>query len=352
MDHKASFGEVLSFLREFYPDLGNYSSETVAYFLSLPEDVYLTAQSRGLEAVVVNAPKRVKKIHELSDSFSFPSSYSPASRRENAIFFGGVSEKKGQEVVNYARLFESYGAGIDLVLDVACGVGHLGAYLKTVFPGLTLFGIDINAGYLVSARRKNDKLRIGALFVERDAFQPLEDLMIGGKNAVVSLHGCGGISQRILRIHSADLLMTSPCCYNRIPPEDYFMSEYGKQAISESGIKVDHSLGEIAILGHGFLNSRSENAIKMRLEVEVENGVSELDEALLKASNCRILDAESIHSARRRYALLKKMFFPVVEALFSLDKAIYLNESGYESHVFEYVPPSITPRNHLVIGRK
>ena len=62
--------------------------------------------------------------------------------------------------------------------------------------------------------------------------------------------------------------------------------------------------------------------------------------------------SSAVHESRIRHELMKKMFTKPVEALFSADKVLYLEENGREGNVYCFVPSNQTPRNHLIVGRK
>lgn len=248
-------------------------------------------------------------------------------------------------------------------MDIACGVGHLLNYLALRLEGVGLLGIDITPEYVHAAAERSAKLGLGSRFAVRDAFECLDDLLVGRKNAAVTLHGCNYLSQRVLRLHEPQLLMVVPCCYNGLAPDDYFMSAHAKARVAESGLRVDKNLGSIAILGSGTL-TRSQQIRKMdaikKVLAESDYALSTEDEFMLQMAGVRFEGvgernygeiAEAVHKARRKYALFKKFFVRPIEALFSADKAIYLNEQGRESFVYNFMPYSLSPRNNLIVGK-
>ncbi len=369
MDYKQKFNEVLNFLETYYGEVFDLDSEGSHFFLSLSKDIFDNIEAVGISQVIPYSPKKIKEILEEGEQVSqFTDTFEIVPQKEfeaNAKFYRKMSEKKRLEVHNFGNLFLRYSENIDNVVEIACGVGHLSNYLATVIPPqIEISGIDIQPTYVDSASKKSTAFNLRTRFTCKDAFQDISNLMEGKHNAIVTLHGCNYLSHRGLSMNNAELLMVSPCCYNRLLPKDYFMSDFANEKMKNSGINVDTNLGEIAVLGPNSLSfgKQIKKMDKVKKQFQESNfKVTELDKKLLEYRGLYHLDinpenleniTNQLHVSRRRHALFKKLFTRPIEALFSSDKAVYLEGSGYEAHVHLYMPFSISPRNHLIVGRK
>jgi len=169
--------------------------------------------------------------------------------------------------------------------------------------------------------------------------------------AALTLHGCGLISQRVLEL-DCDLLMAVPCCYSNIPEGRYLMSSYA------GSIDVPEEMARIAILGSKRLKKRGREQKKINIKKFIEKDtLTQTQRSLLEISGYSTdiessVKAEYLSNNIIRHSLLRKLFTRPIEALFSSDKAIYLNERGYKGDVFSFMPFSMSPRNHLIVGRK
>ena len=366
MDQKKRFDEVLSFLVEYYGDLLDLASESTRFFLSLDDKQFGIVQNGQLGLLGQQVPHRVMGILEAGQEVAqFTDTFDPIPLTDlvqHKEFYRRMSDKKRQEVYNFLKVLVRHIRGIDHVLDIATGVGHLSNYLAYTLPSnIFVTGVDINPAYIKAAERKAGEFHLRTRFVGRDALQCIDDLLIGRHNGVISLHGCGYLSQRVMGV-GGELVAASPCCYHGLDPQDYFMSQHALQRIQGTGLPINHNLAEISILGPGTLGRSAREGKNRKLRKELEDsGVGETDTVLLVQAGytneaVRTADIEKltrvIEGLRIRYSSFKKLFTQPVEALFSLDKAVFLNESGYQSHVYGYMPYSISPRNHLIVGRK
>jgi SAM-dependent methyltransferase len=369
MDQKQKFNEILNFLKQYYSEVFNLDSESCRFFLNLSNENFSRIDGTQIDPIIPFAPVIVREILENGEDVSqFQDIFGIIPKQELQSSnnpYKGMSEKKRLEVYNFGGSFLRHSEGIDHVVEIACGVGHLSNYMATIVPAeMTITGLDIKPGYLERAQRKAKTLGLHTDFVARDALEDISDLFTGNYNAALALHGCNYLSQRVLKLHDADLLMVSPCCYNGILPKDYFMSEYAGEKVRDSGLVVDSRLGEIAILGPNRMNEAIRTGKIRKIEEQLRDNnyeIGKFDRALLERAGIQVPEvnpenasyvAGMIHELRRKHATLKKLFTKPIEALFSADKAIYLGESGYDNHVYAFMPFSISPRNHLVVGRR
>lgn len=353
-DFKPQFDKLLYFLETYYPDLIEQDSEGHKFFLSLPDDKLekmSKISSDRLLNLIIPESTSIRDVFETGKMLSqFTDVYKSISRPEvNTIFLKKIKYKKREQVYSYRDLIAGYSNGFRQIVDVACGMGHLSHYLALTLQQRVI-GIDINERYLAFAREKAKSLNLPIEFIQRDALFELDDITSRESSSVLTLHGCGYLSQRVLRMSQYDLapilLAVSPCCYHGLDSRDYFMSEYGNSKVRQSNLRVDSDLGYIA----GILGTKN-------LRKVTSKTIWESDRRLLQDRGIEIPRDENVTPKNivefvKRIALFKQIFVEPIEALFSIDKAIYLNESGYDTYLCHFVPRNITPRNHIIIGRR
>ncbi|OZC10807.1 hypothetical protein X798_02230 [Onchocerca flexuosa] len=134
--------------------------------------------------------------------------------------------KKRHEVENFTILLMEYCKlyGVNRIIDIGCGVGHLISQLSQHFK---VVGIDCNEKFCRRAEKSCAYAKIICLTIICDGTedQKLLKFLSGDEHdrtAVVSLHGCGDLQPTLLRHfckldrNRVPLIFTIPCCYHKM----------------------------------------------------------------------------------------------------------------------------------------
>ncbi|VDK82916.1 unnamed protein product [Litomosoides sigmodontis] len=137
-----------------------------------------------------------------------------------------MTPKKRHEVENFIALLTVYCKlyGINRIVDVGCGVGHL---ITQLAQHCKVVGIDCNENFCQRARKSCAYAKVICLTVKCDGSedQRLLEFLSGDEHdrtAVVSIHGCGDLQPTLLRHFSkldrnrVPLIFTIPCCYHKM----------------------------------------------------------------------------------------------------------------------------------------
>ena len=177
------------------------SKEGFNYFLSLVDSHHISKNS--LEQVISSlAEKSPDQLEDTKLSNSSTHKFIRSARKRNQII--GLIR-----IISELTKSKEY----KKVLDVGSGSGQVTAELARAFPQSKTVGIEIN-NTLVTTARKNYGSLGNLSFYEGNCFDrlPLKP------NLIVSLHGCGSITDRVLDLaieSSADVICV-PCCYAKI----------------------------------------------------------------------------------------------------------------------------------------
>ncbi|MCM2325435.1 MAG: class I SAM-dependent methyltransferase [Candidatus Woesearchaeota archaeon] len=351
MDYQKRFLELQETLHEQMPQLEDIHSDYCSFFFhSKHEELDAISFRKDMWRL----PKKISNLLEHIDNISLFESFNHQMRSRPMKRYG---TKKMQEVLSFSELFLAYSGGISTAIEIACGSGYLSNYLAVQMPQKKFIGIDIDPYVIQKAISLSNGNRSNITFQIRDAFNPITDI-ISGHTATLCLHGCGGLSQSVL-MQDSEMTMVSPCCYSRLAPKNYLMSEF---CTNNLALSLDERYGSIATLGSKNLNEKEQQnkVLKMIETFEYistqDNNLALLELAGISQSGLmrmQPMDAVlTLHDLKRRYAAAKKVFSRPIEALFSCDKAVYLEENGRSSQIYEYVPFHISPRNHLILGLK
>ncbi len=363
MDFKKNFRELSSFLSEYAPNLVDYGTEPSQFLLNLDEGDY-NALIHGFSLSDAGAPKSILDMENASREVAgFENVYAkarPFATPEEGNVFKNLKRRSVEESFNFGRNVIPFLGDKDFVLEVASGGGHLSRYLYHSLPDVRIAGLDKSGPAVSESMHRAHENGMDITYFMGDVMEEDIGVMLDGKkNAVVSLHGCGKVSNRILSAENADFIAVSPCCYHKIKDNDYFVSDYAssKKAEFDGG-----TICSVASAGIGFLLPSERNRKREEIYSNiVSNGYDLPDEykGILDAAGKRVQSpnpenintvTDVIHGLRKRHSLMRKLICKPAESLLSTDKAIYLQERGYDANVIEYVPVILSPRNHLVMG--
>ncbi|WNW12404.1 methyltransferase [Pseudomonas sp. DTU_2021_1001937_2_SI_NGA_ILE_001] len=271
-------------------------------------------------------------------------------------------------------------------LDWCAGKGHLGRRLTRPGQHLTCLEYDpalVEAGQALSARHAID------------AEHHLQDVMAADcagqllpTHTPVALHACGDLHVRLLQLASqagCAQLAIAPCCYNRTTTEHYQALSRAGQASALQLTKDDLGLPlSETVTAPARVRRQRDQSMARRLGFDLlQRRLRHVDNYLPTpslpvawlarpyADYCQELarlrhlpalgeqywpELEAKGWQRlaevRNLELLRNLFRRPLEVWLVLDRALYLQERGYDVQLGSFCSTALTPRNLLLIARQ
>ena len=271
-------------------------------------------------------------------------------------------------------------------LDWCAGKGHLGRRLMSAGEQLTC--LEYDPALIESGQQLSQRHHLPAHHIQQDVLAPEAALQLTARMTPVALHACGDLHVRLLQLASAAgcaQLAVSPCCYNRIGGSHY-------QALSTvakaSGLQLSLDdlglpMSETVTAGTRVRRQRDESMAR-RLGFDLwQRQHRRCDEylstpslpgtwlnkpfaeycadlaALKNLSTSGDEDWPALQAAGwerlaqvRNLELVRGLFRRPLEVWLVLDRALYLEENGYEVQVGEFCDSHLTPRNLMLLAQR
>lgn len=301
----------------------------------------------------------------------------PARHRLNV----DVPGRKWQQI-------EAFGAALNFAetpthwLDWCAGKGHLGRRLLQ--PGQQLTCLEYDPALVASGQALSDRHNLPAAHRLQNV---MADMAIDPEHTPVALHACGDLHVRLLQLASAagcKQLALAPCCYNRINADHY-------QALSAAGrasrlqLSIDDlglPLSETVTAGNRVRQQRDTSMARRlgfdRLQRQLRGCDEYLPTPSLPASwldkpyadycqelanlkglstgeqDWTALEAHGWHRLAevRNLELVRGLFRRPLEMWLVLDRALFLQERGYNVEVGSFCETALTPRNLMVLAER
>jgi hypothetical protein len=308
-----------------------------------------------------------------------PSATLPAAARRLNV---DVPGRKWQQI-------EAFGSHLDFHqpvqhwLDWCAGKGHLGRRLLHAEQRLTCFEHD--PALVQAGRALSDHHRLVADHVEQDVLA--HALRLSPTHTPVALHACGDLHVRLLQratLAGCTSLAIAPCCYNRTVADIYTGLSLAAQA---SSLRLDRDdlglpLSETVTAGARVRRQR-DRSMARRLGFDLwQRQVRGVDEYLatpslpvawleqpfsdycqhlasLKGIACLPADWDALLRAGearlatvRNLELVRNLFRRPLEMWLVLDRALYLQERGYDVRVGTFCGHELTPRNLMIVAER
>lgn len=271
-------------------------------------------------------------------------------------------------------------------LDWCAGKGHLGRLL--VQDGQSLCCLEYNAELIEAGQRLSQRHSITAEHRLQDVLCANTANHVQAMHSPVALHACGDLHVRLLQLasHKGCLqLAVAPCCYNRIQGDSYQALSAAAQASTLRLSKDDLGLplSETVTAGTRVRRLRDQSMAR-RLGFDLlQRELRGIDEYLPTpslppawldksyADYCRDLAALKdlpSPSARdwlaleargwqrlaevRNLELLRSLFRRPLELWLVLDRALYLQEQGFQVTLGTFCAAQLSPRNLLLLAER
>ncbi|BBU42852.1 SAM-dependent methyltransferase [Pseudomonas putida] len=271
-------------------------------------------------------------------------------------------------------------------LDWCSGKGHLGRRLLQ--PGQQLTCLEYDAELVAAGQALSAHHHLPAQHVHQDVMASDSARHLAGEKSVVALHACGDLHVRLMQLASQQgcrQLAIAPCCYNRIAVQHYQPLSTAAQA---SGLQLSLDdlglpLSETVTAGARVRRQR-DISMARRLGFDLlQRQQRQRDEYLPTPSlpvawlekpfeqYCRDLaelkqlplngnpDWAALEAAGwqrlaevRNLERVRNLFRRPLEVWLVLDRALFLEEQGYNVRLGLFCDYPLTPRNLLILAER
>jgi hypothetical protein len=327
-------------------------------------------------------PQLAAQAHDLSQIGELP--HSPATAWP-ARFSAGVPGRKWQQIDAFARSL-NFTHTPQHWLDWCAGKGHLGRMLANGGGNLTC--LEYNPQLVASGQQLSHKLGIAAQHIEQDVLADDAMTHLQAQHTPVALHACGELHTRLLQLASqagCRQVAIAPCCYNRIGTAHYQPLSSNAQA-STLQLSIDDlglPLSETVTAGTRVRRQRDQSMARRLAFDLLQRQLRGIDEylptpslppawldktfadyctdlAALKqlptpsAQNWQQLEQNGWQRLAevRNLELLRNLFRRPLEIWLLLDRALFLQEQGYNVRLGTFCTYQQSPRNLLLLAER
>ncbi|PML59498.1 methyltransferase [Vibrio lentus] len=298
----------------------------------------------------------------------------------------GIPGRKLQQIVAMGEASLEHHHGKEW-LEWCSGKGFLGRILSQQ-SDQKVTSFEWQQSLCESGQKIADAQHLDMSFVQGDAFSKEADRVFNSNQHAVALHACGDLHVELVKksvSHGLPAVTISPCCYHLIRDENYqAMSSVAKNSaltLSKSDLRIplqetvtggervkrhrqlemSYRLGFSQLL-KGELGVDEYVPVPSIKKSELSEGfesfccwASEVKEISLGSDidfDSYLVQGETLFWEMEKLSLVQQVFRRPLEVWLALDRAIYLQEQGYEASIEEFCERSITPRNLLIHGVK
>jgi hypothetical protein len=306
----------------------------------------------------------------------------------------GLSTKKAHELERVLALLGQRAQAVRQAVDIGGGMGHLARLCVRTF-GWTFHSIDRDAAlqekgrdWLRRARMSpRDKLCFIHASVEEGPQLDLDPLFSGQDSASIGLHTCGPLAlTQIRKSQKAGFFLNFGCCYDKMDPaRDCPVSRFGRAhplPFTRHALALT-ARGRHQKTGAGFALMKRVYGQRFALDLLLRRKFPALGfvragdapKALYAGSfaayardrlerlriDTGLTDAglnafeESVRAETRRIFLchlLRDRFARALEVVILLDRALLLEELGFQAELLQVFEPSLSPRNIALIATR
>lgn len=300
-----------------------------------------------------------------------------------------LNQKKKHEVEKIVGFYSDYLQEREAhFVDVGSGAGHLSQALVYNSSNTSLC-VDMDMRLQEIGRKKilhwlpenADKIIFTKMLFEESS-----KIKNSSLSHLISLHGCGPLSTSIVKnFHTEGYLslMNFGCCYHKILDEynisklaqkynlhlgsqSFFLAERKTSLVAAKDIVQRRAVKRYRYALHFFLNDHFNleftsigNASQSDYSGPFSNYAKKFHRAseLLDISNEQLdnyIISEEFNSLFNKYFLLdsiRSIFARVIEIYLICDRALYLEELGYDVEVFQLFDASLSPRNLAIFAK-
>lgn len=271
-------------------------------------------------------------------------------------------------------------------LDWCAGKGHLGRLLAQNGDALTC--LEYDPQLVAAGQQLSEHLQLPARHLQQDVLAADAADKLLGEHTPVALHACGDLHVRLLQLASAKgckQLAVAPCCYNRIQAAHYqpLSDPAQRSTLQLSRDDLSLPLSETVTAGQRVRRQRDQSMARRLAFDLLQRQLRGCDQYLPTpslpvswlaksfADYCRDLAAikelpapmqqdwqnlEALGLQRlaevRNLELLRNLFRRPLELWLLLDRALYLEEQGYNVQLGTFCSYQASPRNLLLLAER
>jgi len=272
-------------------------------------------------------------------------------------------------------------------LDWCSGKGHLGRRLLQG-DGQRLTCLEYDPALVGAGRQLSQHHGLHAEHLLQDVLADDAGRHLDDSHTTVALHACGDLHVRLMQLasrHGCRQLAIAPCCYNRTRASQYqpLSTAASASALELSIDDLGLPLSETVTAGARVRRQRDESMARRLgfdlLQRQLRNSDEYLPTPSLPVSwlhkpfadYCRELaalkglqidrqpDWEVLQAAGwqrlaevRNLELLRNLFRRPLELWLVLDRALYLQEQGYQVQLGVFCEQPLTPRNLMLLAER
>ncbi|MFT0213750.1 methyltransferase [Pseudomonas sp. F1_0610] len=337
------------------------------------------AEQAWLADDLANAPEPFPSLFKHSQALSQLGFYPQrALTRRPEQLMRDIPGRKWQQI-------QAFSAAIDDAqhwLDWCAGKGHLGRFLA--YPQAQSTCLEYDLSLVKSGAQLSQRLNLNAQHHLCDVLTPQVSRYFVPQQHAVALHACGDLHSRLITqsaLAQVEHLSVVPCCYNRTTQNNYHGLSQAAQASALKLSKDDLALPlqTTATAGKREIAKRNQS-MAWRLAFDVlQRQARQVNEYLntpplsntwwQKCFADWCVDLAALKEIRlpawvdwdelentgwqrlaqvRNLELVNKLFQRPLELWLVLDKAIYLQEQGYQVELGQFCDAQLTPRNLLI----
>jgi len=327
-------------------------------------------------------PQLASQAQQLATLGNLPATgLPPAARRLDVA----VPGRKWQQIEAFASHL-SFSAQPRHWLDWCAGKGHLGRRLLQ--PGQQLTCLEYDADLVAAGQALSAHHHLPALHLHEDVMADDSARHLADDKTVVALHACGDLHGRLMQLASQQgcrQLAVAPCCYNRIAAQQYQALSTAAQASSLQLSLDDLGLPLSETVTAGARVRRQRDASMARrlgfdlLQRQQRQSAEYLPTPSLPVAwlekpfeqYCRDLaalkqlqltgnpDWAALEAAGwqrlaevRNLERVRNLFRRPLELWLVLDRALFLEERGYNVQLGLFCDYPLTPRNLLILAER
>ena len=368
-----SFASLTLPWQQTYPALANWLQDQQTLDLDNTEQLAELVNLQPSLALGLSQQQPILTTQAARQVFGSPPSYLAA----------GIKGRKWSQI----EAFVACTPLADHYTEWCAGKGHLGKYLA--YQGSKrVVSVEWQQSLCDAGQQKAHQLGLNQDFDCVDVLQNASMVSLASTQAAVALHACGDLHRVLLEQvahHKTPHVCLAPCCYHLTKTETYQpLSELAGHAKLELR-KADLKLAVKQVATAGAREQRlQQQELTYRLGFDLwQRHVRQVDEYLpvpsiqkailnqgfvgfcqwaAEQKQLTELIAQSPfedfqYAAVQRYQAFQKqqaisqLFRPALEYWLVLDRAIFLQEQGYQVDIGAFCDTSLTPRNWMIRGR-
>lgn len=327
-------------------------------------------------------PQIASQAAQLSDIGALPDTGLPPAGHRLDV---GVPGRKWQQIEAFSRRL-GFHRQTQHWLDWCSGKGHLGRRLLQ--PGQHLTCLEYDPALVSAGQALSDHHHLPATHVQQDVMAANSARHLSDAISLVALHACGDLHVRLLQLAAQQgcrQLALAPCCYNRTQAEHYQPLSTPAQAsalhldlddlglpLSETvtaGARVRRQRDASMARRLGFdLLQREQRQVDSYLPTpslpvswlekpfaQYCRDLAELKQLTLTGSpNWPALEAAGWQRLAqvRNLERVRNLFRRPLEMWLVLDRALFLQEHGYNTRLGVFCDYPLTPRNLLLLAER